>query len=68
MESKPPYHTKVGDRVELVRCSDPYTRLESGARGTVRFIDDMGTVHIQWDDGANLGLISGADSWRVVER
>jgi hypothetical protein len=51
---------KKGDRVRLVACSDPYTRLTPGIRGTVSLIDDMGTVHVKWDNGASLGMIAEA--------
>lgn len=56
----------LGDLVELVSCSDPYTRLEPGARGVVRLVDDVGTVHVAWRDGSSLGLVQGEDDWRVV--
>lgn len=59
--------TKVGDRVELLDCSDPYTKLEPGDEGTVSLIDSLGTVHVDWDSGSNLGLIPGHDSWKVIE-
>ena len=40
----------VGARVELTKMSDPYrTDLVPGCRGTVRFVDDMGTIHVSWD-------------------
>ena len=36
-----------GTRVELTRMSDPYrTDLVPGCKGTVRFVDDMGTIHV----------------------
>ena len=35
-----------GTRVELVRMDDPYTCLTTGDKGTVRGVDDMGTIHI----------------------
>jgi uncharacterized protein DUF4314 len=38
----------AGDRIELVACSDPCTRLLPGERGTVEFVDDLGTVFVQW--------------------
>jgi hypothetical protein len=57
----------VGDRVELVWTDDPYTDLKPGARGRVRLVDDMGTVHVDWDSGSTLGLVNGHDRWRVVE-
>jgi Domain of unknown function (DUF4314) len=47
---------KVGDRVEVVRCYDAYTKLRPGTRGNVTLIDELGTVHVRWDDGRNLGL------------
>ena len=40
---------------------DPYTNLKSGDRGFVTKVDDTGTVHIQWDNGSNLGAAYGAD-------
>jgi hypothetical protein len=58
---------KEGDRVELVRCSDPYTRLKPGEQGTVCLVDAMGTTHVDWDSGSNLGMIPGEDVFRVIE-
>jgi hypothetical protein len=59
--------TAVGDRVELVRCDDPYTRLRPGEKGTIRFIDSTGTVHVDWDCGSVLGLVEDAgDRWKPV--
>lgn len=55
-----------GTRIELVRCNDEHTQLEPGQQGTVRLIDSMGTVHVNWDSGHNLGLIPGEDAWRVL--
>ena len=36
----------VGCRVELMYMDDPYSRLTPGERGTVRAIDDTGTVFV----------------------
>jgi hypothetical protein len=55
-----------GDRVRLIRTSDAYTRLLSGDQGTVRRIDDAGTVHVNWDSGSRLGLVPGEDSWVIL--
>ena len=38
--------------------------VENGSRGTVRVVDDMGTVHCDFDNGRRLGLIPGEDSFR----
>lgn len=57
-----------GDRVRLVSCSDPYTRLGPGATGTVTFVDSLGTVHVKWDTGSTLGLVPGEDRWETTGR
>jgi len=47
--------------IKLVFTSDQYTKLKPGDKGTVHYIDDLGTVHIQWDNGSTLGMIIGED-------
>ena len=52
----------AGTRVELVKMDDPYnTKLVPGCQGTVRCVDDMGTIHISWDCGSSLGVVYGED-------
>ena len=55
-----------GTRVELVCMNDPYTKLMPGDRGTVRNVDDAGTIHIRWDCGSGLGIAYGEDSCRKL--
>ena len=56
-----------GSRVELIAMDDPYNRkLVPGCRGTVRTVDDMGTIHVDWDCGSGLGIAYGEDSCRKV--
>jgi hypothetical protein len=50
-----------GTKVRLVRMDDPYTKLTPGAIGTVSFVDDIGTVHVNWDCGSSLGVVFGED-------
>jgi len=56
----------VETRVRLIATSDPYTNLCSGDEGTVKFVDSLGTVHIAWDNGSNLGLIPDEDYWMEI--
>ena len=51
----------TGTRVELVHMDDPYTKLTTGDKGTVRCVDDIGTIHISWDCGSSLGAVYGVD-------
>lgn len=59
--------TQTGRRVRLLHCSDEWTRLTPGIEGTVSFVDDAGTLHVQWDDGSTLGLCADAgDRWMLL--
>jgi len=51
----------AGTRVELVRMNDPYSKLKPGDRGTVEFVDDIGTIFCSWDRGSSLGVVFGED-------
>ena len=55
-----------GTRVELISMDNDPRPIESGTHGTVRVVDDMGTIHVEWDNGRRLGLIPGEDSFRKL--
>lgn len=57
---------RVGRRVRLRYCSDTYAANPPGLEGTVTFVDDTGTLHVQWDNGSTLGLIPGVDRWEEI--
>ena len=56
-----------GTRVELVSMNDPYTKIPEGTKGTVRSVDDTGTIFVNWDNGSGLGIVYGEDSCRKVK-
>lgn len=39
--------------------------LKVGATGRVDFVDDIGTIHMNWDCGSSLGLIFGEDKFEI---
>ena len=55
-----------GTRVELIKMDDPYSTLKAGDKGKVAFIDDLGTIHVNWDNGSSLGLVYGEDICRKL--
>ena len=58
----------VGTRVELVKMDDPFTpKLKPGCKGTVRLVDDAGTIHVRWDCGSSLGVVYGEDICRKLD-
>jgi hypothetical protein len=56
----------TGTRVELIRMDDPYAALKPGDQGTVSFVDDIGTIHINWDCGSSLDAAYGVDMIRKL--
>ena len=56
----------IGTRIELISMEDAQA-VPSGTKGTVVCVDDMGTIHMKWDNGRTLGLIPEADSFRKIE-
>lgn len=56
----------AGTRVELVSMNDPYTKLMPGEQETVQFIDDIGTIFVNWDCGSGLGVAYGEDTVRRI--
>lgn len=58
-----PKHTKV----QLVHMRDEYAPPE-GTIGYVTNVDDMGTIHVNWQNGSSLGLVEGVDIFYVLSR
>lgn len=56
----------VGAKVELVRMDDVQAP-PVGTRGVVEFIDDIGTIHVKWENGSSLGVVYGEDLCKVIE-
>lgn len=56
-----------GTRIELISMDDPYSKLTPGCKGTVKYVDDMATIHVSWDNGSSLGVIYGVDEIRKIK-
>jgi Domain of unknown function (DUF4314) len=56
-----------GDRVRLIATNDPHVTLAPGVLGTVMLVDDIGTVHVRWDNGTELGLVADEDAFELVD-
>ena len=54
-----------GTRVELVQMDDPQAP-PVGTKGTVRGVDDMGSIMVSWDNGCGLSVTYGEDICRKV--
>lgn len=56
----------VGCRVELLRMDDPQAP-PVGTRGTVRGVDDIGSVMVAWDNGSSLQVVYSEDLCRKLK-
>ncbi len=53
----------VGCRVELLRMDDAQAP-PIGTKGTVRYVDDIGSLGVAWDNGSSLQVVYGEDLCR----
>lgn len=56
----------AGAKVELVSMNDPYRNMPPGLKGTVKSVDDTGTVFVSWENGCSLGAVYGEDEIRKL--
>lgn len=54
-----------GTRVRLVYMEDIQAP-PAGCMGTMRMVDDIGTIHVSWDNGSSLGVVYGVDEIEIV--
>lgn len=54
-----------GTRVELLRMDDAQAP-PIGTKGTVRGVDDIGSIMVAWDGGGSLHVLYGIDECRII--
>lgn len=55
----------VGKRIKCIYMNDP-NPIPKNTIGTVKSVDDIGTLHVKWDNGRTLGIIAGEDIFILV--
>ncbi len=55
-----------GTRVELLQMNDTFAP-PIGTLGTVKGVDDIGSIQVRWDNDSGLSVAYGEDSVRKVE-
>ena len=54
-----------GTRVELLVMND-FQAPPIGTKGTVRYVDDAGSIGVDWDNGSTLSIVYGADRCKKI--
>lgn len=55
----------VGCRVELVKMNDVQAP-PIGTKGTVKGVDDIGSIMVAWDNGSSLSVVYDEDECKVL--
>ncbi len=55
-----------GTRICLDRMGDDPRPIPAGTKGTVVAVDDIGTLHCEFDNGRSFGICSEVDSFHKI--
>jgi len=55
-----------GKRIKLIKIDDKFTDLKYGDEGTVSHVDDIGQIHMKWDNGSTLAIVPSIDTYEVL--
>ena len=58
----------AGTRIKLIEMNDPWNPVEPGTEGTVQLVDDIGQIHMKWDNGRTLALVPGQDEFEIINK
>ena len=55
----------VGKRV-VIEYMDDVSAVPSGTMGTITHVDDIGNIHVNWDNGSRLAIVPEDDVFNFV--
>ena len=56
----------IGTKIQLISMRDEKYPILPGTIGEVTHIDDLGSIHMKWQNGSSLAIIPEVDSFRVA--
>lgn len=56
----------AGTKIQLISMCDEKYPIPMGTIGEVTHIDDMGSIHMKWQNGSSLAIIPEVDSFKVL--
>lgn len=56
----------TGTKIKLLKMYDLLAP-PAGTIGIVEFVDDIGQIHIQWENGCSLALVVGIDKFEILK-
>ena len=55
-----------GTKLQMITMRNEKYPVPPGTIGEVTHIDDIGNIHVRWQNGSSLALIPEVDSFKVV--
>lgn len=55
----------AGSRIQLTEMGSDPAPIPPGTTGVLEFVDDLGTFHVKWNNGRELGVVIGEDRFTV---
>ena len=55
-----------GKRIRLIKMNNDPDPVEPGTEGTIKFIDGIGQIHVDWDNGRTLAIIPTEDEYEII--
>lgn len=56
-----------GTIVECIEMNDEYSPVPTGTHGVVNSVDDIGSIHVNWENGSTLALIEEVDRFKIIK-
>lgn len=57
----------TGTIVECINMGEEVRPIPTGTRGVVTLVDDIGSIHVSWENGSSLALIEEVDRFKVIK-
>lgn len=55
-----------GTKLELIKMYDYINTIPPGTKGFIHKVDDIGTIHVIWENGSSAGLVVGTDEFKII--
>lgn len=55
----------VGKRIAMIQMANDPNPIEPGTMGTIKMIDAIGQIHVDWDNGRTLAVIPDEDEYEI---
>ena len=58
---------KPNDRIMCIEMDEVHSPIKYGDIGTIRIVDDMGFIHVDWEKGIRVALNPKTDTFKLID-